>query len=103
MTRAVLAIPEMECKRVLACTGRLPKTHNGVTAYTDEKNSEKVLVNRKVFCLFAIYYNKGGWTEGGNIMTATYRRMEIVSILVVNGYVTPRELSRNLVLQGTQY
>ena len=49
MTQAVLAIPEMECKRVLACTGRLPKTHTGVTAHTDEKNSEKILVNRKAF------------------------------------------------------
>ena len=37
MTRAVLAIPEMECKRVLACASRLPKTHTGVTAYTDGK------------------------------------------------------------------
>ena len=94
MTRAVLAIPEMECKRVLACTGRLPKTHTGIIAHSDEKNSEKVLVNRKVFCLFTIYYNKGGWTEGGNSMTATYRRMEIVSILVVSGHVTARELAQ---------
>lgn len=55
----MLAIPEMEYKRVLACTGRLSKTNMGVTAQTDEKNSEKVLVNRKVFCTFTIYYNKG--------------------------------------------
>ena len=28
------------------------------------KNSEKVLVNRKEFCTFTFYYNKGGWGEG---------------------------------------
>lgn len=37
MTQAVLAIPVLEYKRVLACMGRLLKTHTGVTAHTDKK------------------------------------------------------------------
>ncbi len=41
MTQAVLAIPELEYKRVLACTGRLLKTHTGVTAQTDKKILKK--------------------------------------------------------------
>ena len=32
MTWAVLAIPEMECKRVLARIGGLPKTQTGIAA-----------------------------------------------------------------------
>ena len=36
-------------------------------------------------------------------MTAADRRMEIISILVVSGHTTSRELRRNLVLQGEQY
>ena len=32
MTWAVLAIPEMEYKRVLACTSGLPKTQTGIAA-----------------------------------------------------------------------
>ncbi len=82
----MLAIPEMECKRVLACTGRLLKTHTDVTAHTDEKNSEKILVNRKVFCTFTIYYNIGDGRKEENGMTAAYRRMKLVSILVVRGH-----------------
>jgi len=41
MTQAVLAVPEMECKWVLACTGRLPKTHTGVAAHSDKKILKK--------------------------------------------------------------
>ena len=36
-------------------------------------------------------------------MTAADRRLEIISILVVSGHTTSRELRRNLVLQGVQY
>lgn len=39
--QAVLAIPEMECKRGLVCTGRLPKTNTGGNAYTDKKILKK--------------------------------------------------------------
>ena len=58
-TQPVLAIPEMEYKLVLVCISRLPKTNMGVTVLIDEKNSENFLINRKVFCIFTIYYNKG--------------------------------------------
>ena len=35
--QAVLAIPEMEHKQILACIGRLLKTNTGVSAHSDEK------------------------------------------------------------------
>ena len=50
----------MDSKRVLGCTGSLPKTNTGVTVQSDKKIFEKVLVNRKVFDLFRIYNNSRG-------------------------------------------
>ena len=39
--KVVITVTEMECKRVLACTGRLPKTNTGVTAHSDKKILKK--------------------------------------------------------------
>ena len=39
--KVVITVPEMECKRVLACTGRLSKTHTGVAAHSDKKILKK--------------------------------------------------------------
>lgn len=65
----------------------------GVTAQTDEKNSEKILVNRKVFAPLPVTIIKGLFERRGS-MNAAYRRMEIVSILAVSGHVTARELAQ---------
>lgn len=49
---------------------------------------EKVLVNRKVFCIFICYYNEGTDRKEGRDKNAADRRMEISNILMAGVCIT---------------
>lgn len=65
MIQAVLAIPEMECERVLVCMDRMPKTNRGIAARLRQKFLETYFINNKFFAylLYTIILGLDGRKE----------------------------------------